>query len=41
MKICFSAPNLQFFNTRMKEYKKQKHANLKLLQKKAKDMHTC
>ena len=41
MKNCFSALNAQLFNTRMKEYKKQKHANLKLLEKKARDMCNC
>ena len=40
--LRFSAPNVQLFNTRMKEYKKQKtHANLKLLENEAKDMYTC
>ena len=41
-KNYFSVLNVQLFiNTRMKEYKAKTHENLKLLEKEAKDMHTC
>ena len=37
MKNCFSAPNMQLFNTRMINVRsKNPHANLKLLKKDAK-----
>ena len=40
-KNCFSAPNIQLFNTNERIQKPKTHANLKLHEKETKDMHIC